>query len=333
MPKRRNTTFVKKQESIKQESTKCKSQDFSAKELQEGLGSFFSKGFSYIRVNDTSITENKKLFLDFLKNIAKKEPDVLFEFLVSIEILEKDILQALLNIGATILIDYNTNNKKLFAKRIRQLNENSLSFGFIVLVDKEKAKSRKNLFHILEEIVNYYPNHVYFQYAEDFSTLLTEKDSLFIQNILAVFELFYTEGRAVPWFKSLLLSLKISSFAFISDFYEWLISNNYIEIDTIEMPFYPFEKILKMQLQFVHFKLEEKKLRFLFPVIEDILRLHAAFSQVLIEGEEKTLDLHYHPEDILNQGVHFLDFYEKICVENTTIRIYLTEEGIDYAIL
>lgn len=322
-----------KKESIKQESTKCKSQDFSAKELQEGLGSFFSKGFSYIRVNDTSITENKKLFLVFLKNIAKKEPDVLFEFLVSIEILEKDILQALLEIGATILIDYNTKNQKLFAKRIRQLNENSLSFGFIVRIDKENAKSRKNLFHILEEIVNYFPNHVYFQYAEDFSILLTEKDALFIQNILAVFELFYTEGRAVPWFKSLLLSLKISSFAFISDFYEWLISNNYIEMDTKELPSYPFEKILKMQLQFIQFKLEEKKLSFLYPLVEDMLRLHAAFSQVLIEGEKRELDLTFHPEDLLNASSSFLELYEEIYAEKTKISVYLSEDGLDFTFL
>ena len=49
-------------------------QDFSAQELKEGLGHFFEKGFSHIRVIDTSITENKAVLLQFLKDIAKKEP-------------------------------------------------------------------------------------------------------------------------------------------------------------------------------------------------------------------------------------------------------------------
>lgn len=316
-----------------QRNHEMKSQIFSAQELQDDVGSFFKKGFSHIRVTDSSITKNKSVLLKFLKDIAKKEPFVLFEFYLSVEMLEKDVLDALFAIGATVLIPYETQNKKLFSKRIAQLNTLGFSFGFLVEINSSMVKNRKDFAHLLEEITNYYPNHVYFSFKKDFSKGMTEKEADLMQELTKSFEFFYTEGRAVPWFKSLLLSLKISSYAFISDFYEWLILNNYIDKGAKKVPVYSFNEILNMQEKFVHFKLEEKKLRFLFPVIEDILRLHAAFSQVLIEGEEKTLDLHYHPEDILNQGVHFLDFYEKICVENTTIRIYLTEEGIDYAIL
>lgn len=318
---------------IEQGNREMTSQNFSAQELQEGLGSFFKKGFSHIRITDISITKNKSVLLKFLKDIAKKEPLVLFEFYISIEMLEKDVLDALFAIGATVLIPYKMQNKKLFSKRIAQLNNVGFSFGFLVEIDNSMVKNRKDFARLLEEITNYYPNHVYFSFTKDFFKGWTEKEADLIQELVRSFELFYTEGRAVPWFKSLLLSVKISAYAFISDFYEWLILNNYIEQGAKELPEYSFTEILNMQEKCIHFKLEEKNLSFLFPLIEDILRLHAAFSQVLIEGEEKELDLRYHPEDILNQSAHFLDFYEKICVENNTIRIYLTEEGIDYTIL
>lgn len=307
-------------------------QDFSAQELKEGLGHFFEKGFSHIRVIDTSITENKAVLLQFLKDIAKKEPLVLFELCLSIEILDKNILDAVLEIGASLLISYKTNDTKIFSKKIRILNELGISFGFIVEIESRSLKNRKDFARLLEDLSNYYPNHVYFHFAKDFAISFTEKDATFIRMLAISFELFYTEGRAVPWFKSLLLTLKISSFALISDFYEWLILNNYIDSFAKDLPQYTFLEILKMQLLFVQFKLEEKNLVYLYPLIEDILRLHGFFSEVLIEGVEKELELHYHPEDLLNQAAHFLDFYETFCEERCKISIFLTKEGLDFEV-
>ncbi|HOF11891.1 MAG TPA: hypothetical protein PK248_04145 [Treponemataceae bacterium] len=308
-------------------------QKFTARELEEGLGTFFTRGFSHIRVEDSSLTENKQALLAFLRSIAKKEGQVLFEFFLSVEMLEKDIVNALAETASTLVISFNGGEQKNFAKKIALLNDLGLSFGFIVELNEKNTETKKLFSRLLEEIAGYFPNHVYFSFENSFASKLTEKDAELLRAISHCFELFYTEGRAVPWFKSLLLSLKISAYAFISDFYEWFLLNNYtLPTETEEK--YPFAKILKMQERFIQFKLEEKKISYIYPVIEDILRLHAAFSEAIVEGKETELVLHYSPEDTLSpSSFYFLRFYDEVCAEKTAIRVFLTEEGPEYEIL
>ena len=96
----------------------------------------------------------------------------------------------------------------------------------------------------------------------------------------------------------------------------------------------PHKEIEKIQLLFLELKYEEKKLSYLFPAVKDIVRLNGAFSRLVGEGEETTLELKYHPDDILcGSANNIISFVEEACIEPSTVRLFNNDGSPDYEIL
>lgn len=309
---------------------------FSAQELETQLDSLSEKKITQIFVSDTHITTNKKRLLDLLKKIEKKASSVFFDFTIDYALLDAEILQALTSIFASIRIPLNFSyDKKLLQKKINLCNDYEIVYGFMLDFSASENLTFKNFRENLDFIISLYPNHLYFTH-EDFqlTRILSSFDKDKIVKIQNACEAFYTYGRAVPWFLSVLKVLKINSTAFFTDFAEWQLCNNCSTKTGIDFSVLAHEEIEKMQLSFLELKCEEKNVLSLFSAISDVVKLNGAFSRIIADDKETVLDLHYHPEDLFSQDVLDLHFFaDNVCMEENTYRVFLSNEGPTFEVV
>ena len=163
---------------------------------------------------------------------------------------------------------------------------------------------------------------------------LSTQDIKKIQELSFASEVFYSVGRAVPWFLAAIQPLRLRPSQFFQDFSEWQRCNNCSKDKNFVPEKVSHQEIEKMQLLFLKLKCEEKHLHSIFFPLKDLVCLHGAFSRCVFEGEESTLELSYHPEDILSPiAMDLIKFTEEVCLENHNVRIFLTDFGPNYEIL
>lgn len=300
---------------------------FSAKQLENSLGSLEEKGITEISVNDEAITGNRSVFLRFLGKARTLASNVHFNFTLDIEQIDSAVVKALSEVFSSITIplpeDAATNGavRKIFTKKASVLNEWGIVFGFDF---PEKVPSFKGFKTLLDFAFSLYPNHVDFNFFDIKPTgTLSTVDIKKIQNICFGVDVFYNFGRAVPWFLSVLQPLHIKSSQFFSDFSEWQLCNNC----HIDSSFVPQEvshlEIEKMQLLFLKLKYEEKACSHYFPAVTDFIKMQGAFSRASSEGLETVLDLSYHPNDLLSPQIWDIPFFsDNACMEFSSVRVY-----------
>jgi hypothetical protein len=213
------------------------------------------------------------------------------------------------------------------------LNDYGLVFGFNI--DSVNFPTIKGFKNALDEAISYYPNHIYIETQNlKPSDKLSTQDIKKIQELSFAMEVFYSVGRAVPWFLAVLQSLRLRPSQFFADFAEWQRCNNCSKESNFLPENVSHQEIEKMQLLFLKLKCEEKHLHSIFFPLKDLVCLHGAFSRCVFEGEESTLELSYHPEDILSPiAMDLIKFTEEVCLENHNVRIFLTDFGPNYEIL
>ena len=116
--------------------------------------------------------------------------------------------------------------------------------------------------------------------------------------------LFYTQGRAVSWFNSILYPLHQAPSAFFTDFERYLKANQ-IQVEECGDP----RKIRKIQKAFVQKKFEERHLQKLLPITFDLIELYGALSDADGEGLKSTVRLNYWPDDLLSEYALDLAFF------------------------
>ncbi|MDE5776359.1 MAG: hypothetical protein K2H67_05725, partial [Treponemataceae bacterium] len=123
-------------------------------------------------------------------------------------------------------------DKKLFSKKAVLLNDADLVFGFLADFAISPRDSIKFFRERLDFAMTLYPNHIEFpqiysdEREEKCTATFSSQDISYAQRLAFAAEIFYSCGRAVPWFNSVLKPLKISPSNFFSDFAEWQICNN-----------------------------------------------------------------------------------------------------------
>ena len=150
--------------------------------------------------------------------------------------------------------------------------------------------------------------------------------------------LFYTSGRAVPWFNTILSPLKISASAFFADFAEWTCCNNC----SFDSGFVPedasYLDIQKMQLLFLEQKYEEKHKSHLFTAVSDLIKIHGAFSMISAgECDNKdgvVVELSYSPDDLLSPVCYnIVHFCDTVTMEPCVVRVYASSGMPVYSIV
>lgn len=311
--------------------------NFSLLELEKNPGFLLEKNIQQVTISDAELSLDKNRFVKLIKLIEKQVPEVHFTFYVSPSIIDKEIVENLSSIACTLQIDflsdYLCEKRKFFTKKIRLLNDYGLVFGFSV--DSVNFPTIKGFKNALDEAISFYPNHIYIENQNlKPSDKLSTQDIKKIQELSFASEVFYSVGRAVPWFLAAIQSLCLRPSQFFSDFSEWQRCNNCSKESNFLLENVSHQEIEKMQLIFLKLKCEEKHLHSVFLPLKDLVCLHGAFSRAAFEQEESILELSYHPEDILSPiAMDLIKFTEEVCLENHDVRVFLTDFGPNYEIL
>lgn len=321
---------------------------FSSAQLESSLDSFEERGITEFTLQDENILNHKGRLLAFLKAFKKKAGNVFLTLPVSAQVLDMEVCRSLCELyctleiplcgtpkGKTYLFD-----KKFYSKRAQMLNTLGLVFGFELDFAREEGDGIKLFLDRIDFALSLYPNHLDFIQLETSSeqTAKPRPSSTFsTQDIKRAYKacaaalVFYSYGRAVTWFLSVLHPLKITPSKFFEDFYEWSIINHYDLNKICSSQKENHKEIEKMQLSFLKFKYEEKNKSQLFEAVSSIVRLNGALARCYGENEETVLEMSYNPDEILSgAAMNVQSFFDNAFLEYSRVKVFMGKDGPEY---
>ncbi|MCR4736246.1 MAG: hypothetical protein K5829_14710 [Treponema sp.] len=327
-----------------------KEYNFTADELEAQISSLEEKGITELSIHDQSISKDKKRILKILQKISQAAPNLFLSLLIDASVIDKETVNAASQLfcsfeipllcskkGGKLLFD-----KKFYANKARLLNDYGLVFGFQLSYSLDEGDTFKNFTDRLDFALQQYPNHIDFPQTENtedgnqakVTGIFSAQEIRSARDIAFACRSFYSAGRAVPWFLSVLKPLKIYPSRFFADFAEWQRCNNC----DFKSGFIPenenHKAIEKMQLLFLEEKYEEKGQHSLILLVNNLVSLNGAMSRLAGENEESTIKLSYHPDDLFSPEIFDLaEFSENVCMEDCSVRIFAGEEGPDYEVI
>ena len=323
---------------------------FKTSELEAQIETLSQKGITEFSIHDASVAKDKRRVLKIINLIAQYAPDVFVSILTDASVIDREVAAAATQIfcsfdiplevqskGGKILFD-----KKFYSAKARLLNDFGLVFGFQLTYAQVPGDSLKLFLDRLDFAVQQYPNHIDFAQTMNSEEEKTAKvtgffsaqDIRYARDLAFSCRTFYTSGRAVPWFLSVLKPLRIYASRFFADFAEWQRCNNCDYKSGFVPEAVPHKDIEKMQMLFLEQKYEEKGQHSLILLVKDIVAINGAMSRVAGEGEESTIVTSYNPDDLLSEeAVDLTAFCENVCMEECKVRIFADEEGPDYEVL
>ena len=239
-------------------------------------------------------------------------------------------------------------NKKDFIKKISILNNYGIIFGFDLIygLPKDNYEGFKNS---IDFAISLYPNHIelfclsvlpgtalfddanklnlsyelqppyHVIESDTFSKVEIEK----ARKISIACNLFYSQGRAVPWFNSLMHLLKMKPSNFFEKFVLFLEDKKLLDKEICN-----HKQIEKLQIEFVNNILKQKNFEKYYLLIKNLIELNGALSRSYSDGENSELSLSYHPDDLMSEYSQDLKFFLsnaqkyscKVLVKNNSIK-------------
>lgn len=302
---------------------------------------------------------SKKELLDQLKLERRKNEDLWTTFFVDAGCIDGQVCSEALKIFCSFDIPLTVNekggkilfDKKFYAAKARLLNQYGLIFGFSMEYAVGADDSLKAFLDRFDFAINQYPNHLVFPQTDTsggesgsgesnggepkVTATFSAQNIRQARDICFAARTFYTCGRSVPWFLSVLKPLRITPSAFFADFADWQRCNNADFKSGFNPENEKHSAIEKMQLLFLEEKYEEKGKHRLRGLVKDIVRINGAMSRISAgEKTEEILEVSYNPEDLLSEESMDLEgFYENVCLEECKIRLFAGEDGLDFEIL
>ena len=322
---------------------------FKTEDFETQLPLLIKNGVTELTIVDENLSKNKKRLLKIINTLAQKAPDMFVSILADASVIDREVLAVAANVfcafdiplvcsqkGGKLLFD-----KKFYASKARILNENGFVFGFNLSYADTPGDSLKAFMERLDFAVNQYPNHIEFpqtenseKYGASVSGTFSAQDIRRARDISFACRLFYSAGRAVPWFLAVLKPLRIYPSRFFADFAEWQRCNNC----DFKSGFIPenesHSSIEKMQLLFLEEKYEEKKCSELLTAVKDVVKINGAMSRLAGENEESVVKTSYSPDDLFSEEACDIEhFCENVCMENCSVKIFSNGDSPDYEIL
>ena len=327
---------------------------FSAAELEAQISHLKEKKITELTVTDPDVASNKQKLLSLINKVLQFAPDIFVSFTVNASVLDREVAAAAQNIfcsfeiplvcsqkGGKLLFD-----KKFYAGKLRLLNDLGLVFGLDLTYAISEGDSLKAFMDRLDFAIQQYPNHINFVQTETavFSGEMQEfephvtgtfsaKDIRYARDLAFACRTFYSSGRAVPWFLSVLKPLKIYPSCFFADFAEWQRCNNCCFKSGFNPEAEKHVSIEKMQLLFLDEKYEEKHCHPMVLAMHDIVRLNGAMSRLVGEDEESVVKTSYNPEDIFGpESMDLVSFCENVCMEECNVKVFFNGNSPDFAL-
>lgn len=297
---------------------------FSLDRLDAELRLFVKNDVSQIFVLDSTFNQDAQRAKSILRLIKKRAPHIHFHFEVRSEFIDKEMAQLFAQITCSLQIGLQSSdpevlkgigrvfNRKDFEKRVAMLNETGAVFGFDLMYGLP-GDNLRGFHESLDFALKQYPNHLdIFPLAILPGTALASKsDVLGLKHLPAppytlistadfgtadmalaaqlanACDIFYTRGKAVAWFNSVVNALKTTPSGFLGQFAEWLTSDSgrivqETELDDIQ--------IWQLQRRFLQQRFSSKQLNRLLPLVLDLVDYHYYYAAALLTTPPDTPD-------------------------------------------
>lgn len=315
---------------------------FPASRIEQELDLFAKLKVPQIFVLDPTYNANKQRALELLKLIAKKTPNTFYYFEARAEFIDKELAKAFTKIPCSLQIGLQSSNeetlklvhrpfnRKQFIKNINILNQTGVTFGFDVIygLPKESINGFKESINFA---ISLYPNNLElfclsvlpgtdlydraselnlkFQTEPPYNIIETshfsKEDVKKAEKIANACNIFYNQGRAVPWFNTICQCLKIKPAQFFVLFAQFL-EQEKINIDCNSAS---HKEIEKLQKDFIKKIFTEKKLQKQLAVAIDLISLHGAMSRKVASGKSEEFFLSYPIEFLTSEYSFNLEFF------------------------
>lgn len=335
---------------------------FPMERIKAELDFFKKQNVTQIFVLDPTYNANKERALELLQYIKKTAPNIFFHFECRAEFIDKALAKAFAAINCSLQIGLQSSNlkalqlvnrsfnKEEFVRKINLLNNSGVIFGFDLIYGLP-GDNLNSFRQSIDFAINLYPNSLEIfklsvlpgttlydnreklgliaqeeppylvKQTEDFSS----KDLLVAEQLGKAATIFYSQGRAVSWFNSLLKPLKQKPSVFFENFFKFMektaLYSNKIECNPHGC--IAHREIEKLQIDFIREEYARCNLKYLLPVALDLVRINGAFSRAYADGEISNLHLNYHPEDLLSPYALDIVFFAKNAKKHScSIKVY-----------
>lgn len=327
---------------------------FPRERLEKELDLFVESGVKEVFVLDPTFNVQGGRTLSFLKLFSERGAGISWNFEIRAELLDRVQAEAFAAMPCSLQIGLQSvrpevlktigrdMGKKEFAFKTRLLNQAGAFFGFDLIYGLP-GDSLPGFRESLDFAISLYPNHLDIfplavlpgtplhersrEYALDFDEeppyLLRGHPSFPAEDMRAAARLaracdiFYTKGRAVPWFLPVLKPARMSPSAFLEGF----------DAPEAQVP-PPHKELEALQCAYIERIYEARGMAGLLPAALDLVRYHGAWTRAFAEGETTRLDLSYPLHKV--EGPEILDlagFHRRNAVRTCRIEIGASDRG------
>ncbi len=349
---------------------------FPMERLEKEIELFAKKNIAQVFVLDPTYNASKERALKMLRIIEKKAPGMFFYFEARAEFIDRELAHAFARIPCALQIGlqsanpdvlknvHRTLDKKKFIKNIGFLNEAGVTFGFDLIYGLP-GDDFKGFCDSIDFALSLYPNNLElfclsvlpgtdlhdtaksfgleWEQTPPYHVLCTPKftteDLAKCERLSKAVNLFYNDGRAVPWLNSVLYPLHEKPSAFFKDFEKWLSAYKSSASNEGKKAVKAGEKlssleIEKRQLEFVQKKFHENHLDRIFPAAEDLIKMHGALGRCTFDGSASEFTTNYHPDDVMSEyGTDLVFFSENAGKKKCRVKVFESENGPDWKTL
>ena len=334
--------------------------------IEKELKLFAEKDVPQVFVLDPTYNANKERALSLLKMMAKITPNTFYYFEARAEFIDRQIAKAFTKLPCAVQFGLQSSdeevlkkvnrsfNKAQFVKNINILNQEGVIFGFDLIYGLP-GDNLSGFCNSIDFALNLMPNNLelfclsvlpgtdLFDAAKGYGLVFQEEAPYHVietpgfskadmekaSKIAAACNVFYNQGRAVPWFTSLMKALQIKPSKFFKDFIAWYESKkcNFapkngkkLSIEELSLACVSHKEVEKLQLDFLRDYLEggtsfgkTGKKQYLLPTVENLIRFNGAISRVTADGTKEKLSLAFHPDDLASPYAADMVFFAKNC--------------------
>lgn len=342
---------------------------FPLERLEKEIEFFHKKGIPQVWVLDPTYNASKQRAIDMIRIIAKKAPGMFFNFEARAEFIDRDLARAFSTIPCALQIGlqsadpevlanvHRTLDKKKFIRNIGYLNDEGVVFGFDLIYGLP-GDTYQGFCRSIDFALSLYPNNLELfclsvlpgttlhdtaagfgmeweeqpPYHVKRTPRFSEKELDRASHLARATNIFYSQGRAVPWFNTVNAPLHQRPSVFLEEFARFLDESGVSPANDCH-PFPSDTEIEKLQLGFVRKVYRQKHLDKLLAAAEDVILMNGAIGRCTADGSESHIMLHYHPDDIMSEYATDLAFFSANCgKEKSAVHVFSGKNGIDWRV-
>jgi len=289
---------------------------FSMERVRAELDFFVKKRVAQVFVIDSTFNQDMKRAKEILRLIARVAPNIHFHFEVRSEFIDAEMARLFARISCSLQIGLQSMHPQVhkmvsrvfnpdqFSRKIRLLNESGAIFGFDLIYGLP-GDTLEGFFASMDFAIRHYPNHLdIFPLAVLPGTALAAKaDACLLRyfkkppytlqsspgfparamdeaaEVAMACDIFYSRGKAVAWFNSLLAPMKLSPSSFLRQFQRRLKG---AKGESVTESALSDQDIRQLQRDFIIYLYTGKKLGRLLPAALDLIDYHWHYAAALL---------------------------------------------------